>query len=119
VGTSSIFHMAEPVPWEQARAEGWYAQSTRGATLADVGFIHCSFRHQVETVANHIYGDWDGPLLLLEVNPDEVPAEIRIESLDGGPEAFPHIYGPLPTTAVTAVHSLVMRPSGWRLPAEL
>ena len=119
MGRSPIFHITEPALWEQARADGSYARSTRGGTLPDVGFIHCSFRHQVEKVANAIYADWRGPLLLLEINADDVPAEIRIESTAGGSERFPHIYGPVPTTAVTAVHPLRRRPSGWSLPAEL
>lgn len=113
---SAIFHIAEPALWERARAEGSYAGSTRGLTLAEVGFIHCSFRHQVENVANHLYADWHAELLLLEVDPEQVPAEIRVESMDGGTEKFPHVYGPLPAVAVTAVHRLSRQPSGWLLP---
>jgi uncharacterized protein (DUF952 family) len=114
-----IAHLSHPEParWAAAQAEGWYAQSTRGATLREVGFIHCSFGHQVQAVANRIYRDWAGPLLLLEVDSGAVPAPIRTESLDGGPEAFPHIYGPLPTAAVRAVHQLQRHSGGWRSPA--
>lgn len=116
---ASIFHITEPSVWEQAQTDGSYYGSTRGASLGDVGFIHCSFRHQVETVANFLYGDWDGPLLLLEADPDNISAEIRVENLDGGSEGFPHIYGPLPTNAVKAVHLLVKQSTGWTLPPDL
>lgn len=115
---ASIFHIAEPSTWDRAVVDGSYAGSTRDAALSDVGFIHCSFRHQVETVANYIYNDWDGSLLLLEVDPDRIPSEVRVETLDGGTEGFPHIYGPLPTVAVRSVHPLVRQPHGWTLPAE-
>ena len=116
---TAIFHITEPPVWERALVDGEYTQSTRDAALADVGFIHCSFRDQVETVANYIYDDWDEPLLLLEADLDAIPAEIRVENLDGGTEGFPHIYGPLPTDAVTAIHHLTRQPDGWRLPPDL
>lgn len=80
-----------------------------------MGFIHCSFEHQVETVANYTYPDWDDDLLLLQVDPAVIRSEVRVENLDGT-EAFPHIYGPLPTEAVTAVRRLVREADRWRLP---
>ena len=114
-----IFHITEPGLWERALALGAYTCSTRGAALRDVGYIHCSYRHQVEAVANFIYGDWDVDLLLLQIDPDDVPSEIRIENLEGGTEGFPHIYGQLPTRAVKAVHLLIRESGLWRLPRAL
>ena len=113
---SSIFHIAEPARWHQAQADGSYTGSTRGSDLRGVGFIHCSYRHQVEAVANHLYADWSDELLLLEADPEKIPAEIRVERLDGAPDEFPHIYGPLPTAAVSAVHTLTRQADGWVLP---
>ena len=115
----SIFHMTDPSLWERAVIDGAYAGSTREASLSDVGFIHCAFKHQVEMVANYIYDDWEGPLLLLEADPREIPSEIRVENLDGGSEGFPHIYGPLPTAAVKAVHNLARQGAKWTLPTDL
>ena len=114
-----IFHITEPALWAQAVVDGSYVRSTRGASLAEVGFIDCSFQHQVERVASYVYQDCVGPLLLLEVDPEEIPAEIRVENLDGGGEGFPHIHGPLPTDAVKAVHELVRQAAGWELPKDL
>lgn len=114
-----IFHITEPARWQRALADGSYTGSTRGADLRDVGYIHCSFQHQVETVANHLYGDWDEDLLLLQADPEDIASEIRVENLDGGTERFPHIYGQLPTTAVKAVHLLVREAGRWRLPRAL
>lgn len=119
MGASRIFHIAEQARWERAVTDGSYVCSTRDARLSEVGFIHCSFEHQVETVANFLYGDWNGPLLLLEVDADEIPSEVRVENLEGGVEGFPHIYGPLPTAAVKAVHRLVRQATGWTLPANI
>lgn len=112
----SIFHITEPRLWEQALAAGSYTGSTRGAELRDVGYIHCSFEHQVEAVANFLYGDWDEDLLLLQADPEDIPAEVRVENLDGGTEGFPHVYGPLPTSAVKAVQLLVRESGRWRSP---
>jgi uncharacterized protein (DUF952 family) len=101
-----IFHLTEPSVWEESQARGEHTQSTRGASLDEVGYIHGSFAHQVAMVAGFVYGDWDGDLVLLEIDPGGVPSEIRVEGVDGGSEQFPHIYGPLPITAVRAVHRL-------------
>jgi uncharacterized protein (DUF952 family) len=78
--------------------------------LAEVGFIHCSTRDQVEGVANTAYSD-AGPLVLLTIDPDRVAAAIRQEPADDG-ESFPHIYGPLPTEAVVAVQPFAPGPGG-------
>ena len=114
-----ILHLTEPGLWQDAQRAGSYTWSTRGAGLDEVGFIHCSFLHQLEAVANRVYADWDGPLMLLELDPQQIPAEIRVENLDGGTEDFPHIYGPLPIAAVKAVHELRRELGGWKVPPGL
>jgi uncharacterized protein (DUF952 family) len=96
-----IFHIAEKDAWEAAQGAGEYCISTRGKTLSEVGFIHCSHRDQVEGVAKAAYGG-AGPLVLLTIDPGLVTAAIKEESA-GGTETFPHIYGPLPLGAVVAV----------------
>ena len=93
---TELFHLADRRQWEAARAAGRYEISTRGRTLQEVGFIHCSQRHQVRAVAEAIFADADD-LVLLTIDGDRVTAPIRYE----GPD-FPHIYGPLPVDAVVA-----------------
>jgi uncharacterized protein (DUF952 family) len=110
-----IFHIAEPESWPAEAAAGRYTRSTRGATLAEVGFIHCSFRSQVERVAALVYSDRTEPLLLLEIDPARVDAPIRVEAPPGASDEFPHVYGPLPVAAVVAVHDLVRAGEGWRV----
>jgi glutathione S-transferase len=97
-----IFHIAEAAEWNEALAGGEYRQSTLGYTLDQAGFIHCSRRDQVETVANAVYRE-RSDLVLLLIDRDKVQAEIRDENLEGGSELFPHIYGPLNLDAVTSV----------------
>ena len=56
-------------------------------------------------VAAAFYAD-AGDLVLLRIDPDRVPAEVRVE------DGFPHIYGPIPVTAVTAAEPLARDPAG-------
>ncbi len=95
-----IHHIASVVEWEAARQRGSYRRSTRDQSLEEVGFIHCSTAAQWRDTLARFYSDCPDELVLLTIDPQRVPAEIRVE---GG---FPHIYGPLPTDAVIAVEPL-------------
>jgi len=111
-----IFHMAQPEHWQAAVQSGSYTESTRGRTLESEGFIHCSLAEQVEIVADLVYGDYAGELVLLVIDTALVGSEIRFENLHGGPMLFPHIYGPLPVSAVIDVLPMTKGPSGWTSP---
>jgi uncharacterized protein (DUF952 family) len=115
-----IFHLALPGDWRQAREAGLYRISTRGVGLADDGFIHCSFAHQLEPVARAWYDDLD-ELVILHLDPVRLPAEIRVEpASDGSGQRYPHVYGPIPTSAVIDVIEWTRRPGQtWMLPAEV
>ena len=99
-----IYHLALRTDWD-ADPDAAYAMSTLGRTLDEQGFIHCSFRGQVQQTADLIYGSRTD-VLLLTIDPARVAAPIRVENLDGGDEHFPHIYGPLSRDAVVAVTPL-------------
>ena len=95
-----IFHLAMPDDWAAAFVTGEYRMSTRGMTLDEVGFIHCSTRDQIDATANGFYGDVE-QLVVLTIDPTLVPSPIVHEP--PGPDLdtlFPHIYGPLPVAAV-------------------
>jgi uncharacterized protein (DUF952 family) len=97
-----VRHLALPGDWAAARGTGEYLVSTRGRTLADEGFVHCSWVHQVAAVAQAFYADVDD-LLVLTVDLDRVGAPVRHEMPPGADEAFPHVFGPLPVEAVVDV----------------
>jgi len=99
---AELFHLADRGEWLAAAAVGEYRISTRGVTLAEQGFIHCSLRHQLRGVADQYYADADD-LVLLVIDSSRVDAPIRYEAPADGLEEYPHIYGPLPAEAVTAV----------------
>jgi len=106
-GSEELFHLALRDEWERAVAGGDddYRRSTIGRSLEEVGFIHCSFREQAQGVADLFYAGRDDVVLLC-IDIALVHAEVRVENLDGGAILFPHVYGPLPLSAVKLVSSV-------------
>jgi glutathione S-transferase len=100
--STTIYHIALATDWEAARRAGEYCASTRGVTLEQAGFIHASTAAQVEGTRQRFYQD-AGDLVLLEIDPARVQAEVRYE---GG---YPHIYGPLNLDAVVATTPMEAR----------
>jgi uncharacterized protein (DUF952 family) len=97
-----IYHIATTSDWERATTDGEYTTSTKGRTLAQQGFIHCSQEHQVAGVANAIFtGDRD--LVLLVIDPTRLKARLQYDDVPGEPEPYPHLYGPLNADAVVEV----------------
>lgn len=93
-----IFHITPQEEWLAAQTTGLY----RPGSLDTEGFIHCSTAGQVAGVANALFAGQTS-LLLLVINPDRVPAEIRYEDCYETGQLFPHIYGVLPVDAVVRV----------------
>ena len=104
-----IYHLALAEDWEHSPSAA-YTMSTLGKSLAEQGFIHCSFRQQVQQIADMVYrGRSD--VLLLEIDPARLVATVQVEGVDGA-EKFPHIYGPLNRDAVVNVTPLDVRDDG-------
>ncbi|WP_326640100.1 DUF952 domain-containing protein [Streptosporangium sp. NBC_01755] len=98
----TILHLALASDWDAARRTGEYRVSTIGRTLDEEGFIHaCASHEQLRGVVERFYSDVTAPLVLLSVDPRGL--DVRMEVPADSSEAFPHIYGPLPVTAVTSV----------------
>lgn len=106
-----IWHLALAADWQAARRQGVYAMSTRGLTLSEVGFIHCSYAHQVAGVVARFYADEGAPLTLLGIDLERLEAAgIEVRAEPGDPahpdgERFPHVYGEVPVGAVTETHA--------------
>lgn len=96
-----LLHLAEPAAWRAALAEG----AVRPPSLTSEGFVHLSTPDQVHLPAERLYpGRRD--LALLVVDPARLADPVRREPgvpADPGGMLFPHLYGPLPTSAVIAV----------------
>jgi len=66
------------------------------------GFVHLSAAHQIGgTAAKHFVDRPD--LVLLEVDPERLPADALRWEVSRGGDRFPHLYADLPVTAVVRV----------------
>jgi len=97
--TDTLLHIAPRDRWLQAAETGL---DYRDPSLDDEGFIHCSTRAQVLIPANERFAGRND-LVLLVIDPTLVAAEVIYEDCYDSGHAFPHIYGPVPIAAVTAV----------------
>ena len=91
-----LYHLATAAEWEAYRAAGRIDPSS----LADEGFVHCSYGRQVAgTLQKHFAGATG--LLALELDPAEL-GDVRLVDEDsyGSGQAYPHAYGAIPTEAV-------------------
>lgn len=103
----TLLHIAERCHWEAARDAGVpYIMSTLGRTLDEEGFIHCSSdQDQVDGVLGRFYTGVDpASLVLLVIDPGRLDSPVRHEP--AGDELFPHVYGPIPVSAVIDVRAL-------------
>jgi uncharacterized protein (DUF952 family) len=94
-----IYHAALPADWEAAVMAGRYEVSSRGRTLAEEGFIHAAYEHQLGGVLERYYADVD-EVVVLAIDPDALDVSVIDEPVGG--ELFPHIYGAIPVAAVVA-----------------
>ena len=119
-----IYHITSRSDWEEAKRLGQY----RAASLAAEGFIHCSARDQIRSVANNTFvGQSDLLILCIEKKlldceliceaPAHPDSPSQPESKPG--ERFPHIYGALNIAAVVAVIEFRESASGFALPPDM
>lgn len=108
---TALHHLALAEAWARAQASGEYDRSTIDRSLAEEGFIHCSFAEQVQGTADRYYRGRDD-VVLLTVDPSRLRAEVRVEASPSTGEGYPHVYGPIPVAAVTSVQPVPLGPDG-------
>lgn len=109
-----IYHIVDAEAWAAAQAVGQYEHPS----LAQEGFIHFSFAHQVEQTANR-YFRAQPELYILQVAVDLLPLPVQVEAAPSG-ELFPHVYAPLPLSAVVTGFVEPRQPDGhYRLSRDL
>ena len=94
-----IFHIADRAEWEAQAGSPVY----RPAAYADEGFVHCSTARQVGPTLDRHFGNRTD-LVLLEIDPERLGAELRWERAPAVGEDFPHVHGPIEREAVVGVH---------------
>lgn len=108
---SLIYKITSSELWHEANVQGTFVGAP--VDLAD-GYIHFSTADQVrETAEKHFAGQDD--LLLVAVDPAKLGGALRYELSRGG-ALFPHLYAPLPMTAVIWVKPLPRANGAFVLP---
>jgi uncharacterized protein (DUF952 family) len=90
-----IYHITSEREATEAQTSGEYIPQD----FPREGFIHCSYEHQLDGVIKRRF-QGRSDLVLLEIDPGQLTCKLIDENLEGGTELFPHIYGPLPMSAV-------------------
>jgi uncharacterized protein (DUF952 family) len=102
-----VFKIVDAEEWRVAEARDVFEGSA--VDRAD-GFIHFSSAAQAaETAARHFAGRRG--LLLIAIDADALGDKLKWEPSRGG-ALFPHLYGPLPLTAVRWARPLPLGPDG-------
>ncbi|MCU1604308.1 MAG: uncharacterized protein JWP46_773, partial [Modestobacter sp.] len=101
--------MDDPVLLHLTTAAEWRVGLDTGAvtppSLAEVGFLHLSTPDQAHLPAERLFPRRQDVVVLV-VDRSRLRAPVRFEpGVPGDPASmrFPHLYGPLPTSAVVAV----------------
>ena len=103
----ALLHITPRADWEAAELTGEY----HAASLGTEGFIHLSTPAQVLLPANAFFRG-KNDLVLLVIDPARLRHEVRWEEAPGTGQTFPHLYGPLNTSAVMSVVPFPPGPDG-------
>lgn len=98
-----IYHIVTPEVWEKHRDETEY----EAETLATEGFIHCSYRNQLEEVLERYYSHAE-KVLILHINTNLLTSKLVSEPSTGG-EFYPHIYGTINRSAIVETEEKFLR----------
>ena len=98
-----IYHIVTPEIWEKFKDETEY----QAESLQSEGFIHCSYRNQLDDVLERYYKN-QSKVLILHINPHLLKANLIAEPSTGG-EVYPHIYGKINLNAVVETEERFLR----------
>ncbi|WP_037142422.1 DUF952 domain-containing protein [Rhodococcoides fascians] len=115
--SETLLHICTLADWLSVRE----SPGIEPESLSVVGFVHLSTPAQVHLPANRLFAGRDD-LILLVLDPARLGSPVRWEpGVPGDPDAmvFPHLYGPLPTSAVTSVVEYLPGDDGTFTPPHL
>lgn len=97
-----FYHMAKAASWEASDGKEYLGNELD----KNDGFIHCSTAKQVPLVSSlFLAGQTD--LQLLKIDSHLLPANLlKWETNPLSSDPFPHLYGPLPVSAIVSVRVL-------------
>lgn len=89
-----IYHVVLPEVWENFQDKDEY----EAESLKTEGFIHCSYKNQLDEVLQRYYKDAER-VVILHINPHYLKSELVAEPSTNR-EIFPHIYGKINKSAI-------------------
>ena len=96
-----IYHITSVTDWKVAQEKGFYAHPA----LEAEGFIHCSQDHQVAGVLER-YFEGQTDLIKLVIDTDKLTSKFVFDWSPSIADTFPHVYGPINTSAVVDIIAL-------------
>ncbi len=110
-----VYHITSVAEWNAAQPQEEY----KAQGFDKEGFIHCSYCHQILTVAQRFFKGQSG-LVILVIESSKINNSLVEENLEGGVELYPHLYSVLPTKAVRKAIAFPCDTDGnFTLPDEL
>ena len=103
IGHMLIYHVVLPELWDETRNKSFY----EAESLAEEGFIHCSYADQLDGVIERYYAE-AGKIVVLSIDTDKLTSALVSEPSTGG-EPYPHIYGPINKDAIVGVEERNLR----------
>jgi uncharacterized protein (DUF952 family) len=97
-----IYHIVLPEVWEKFKNEYEY----EAESLASEGFIHCSYRNQLDDVLARYYKN-AGKVLILHINLHYLTAKFIAEPSTNR-DIYPHIYGKINKSAIVNVEERII-----------
>jgi len=95
-----IYHIVMPEIWEKFKNKDFFESET----LESEGFIHCSFREQLESVLQRYYKDVER-ILILEIDSEKLKSKLIAEPSTNN-EIYPHIYGEINCDAIVGIEEI-------------
>lgn len=89
-----IYHIVLPEVWERSKYKSFYEADS----LAQEGFIHCSYEDQLADVIERYYSSAD-EIVVLSLDANRLTSPLVSEPSTNN-EPYPHIYGPINLDAV-------------------
>lgn len=97
-----FYHITTPEQWAKFAEKDFYETES----LQTENFIHASFAAQVkETLKIHYKGVRE--VLILTIDSEKLTSKLVVEKSRNG-EDFPHVYGAINKTAITAIEERIL-----------
>jgi uncharacterized protein (DUF952 family) len=98
-----IYHIVLPDVWEKFKDENEY----EAESLMDEGFIHCSYRNQLDEVLERYYKD-EKRVYVLHINTNRLTSALLAEPSTNR-EIYPHVYGKINRSAIAEIEEKFLR----------